>query len=368
MTYQTTITATRNPRWSVLTSDEGSFGCFGILRLRGSSSPLKKLEKRQRNHDRTPPPRSVLDVPPPSLTDLKGYAISGKSAEILGLTAKGERNASISRTSLPVPWRSLSGNDVSSLRSEVKASSLRSDMSSSSLPMRRWPVLMEDENRNTPAAPLDAVRRRLREQSSTSTIRSSSEPAPTRAHSRKWRKSQRPRPNDIEIHAQRMSEVTAKRSSDDAGKDFLDAASPHATPVREDRVPDTNIFDALIEGLLVPESPAEIEKNSRSSTNIRSAAYNTFAWMEQQSEAMMRLSVSEPSRSSWLFGEEKMPSPIVNAGVQTANGSEKRKIERGHKSFGSMDSSTLGVDRRNTLEWIGVSPRDFPVPVVGVTA
>ena len=362
MTTETVITASRNPRWSVLTDKDDFSGCFGILRLRSSSSSLRS---QKNNHDDyMPAPRSVprsnpvdWDPTPPAGSDLKGYSIASKSAEILGLMPKGAPATPVSRTSSPVPWRSLSGNDVSSLRSEVKASSLRSEKSSSSsLSMRRWPVpLADSDNIVTPADPLDAVRRRLREESATSTARSSSAPAIARNYSRKWRKSQRLEVKEIERSSKRDSK--ASRISKESTKDFLDAASSVGTPIKEDEIPDTNKFDKL----LTPtrnDDVASISPSQRSSTRIRSAAFTTFAWMELQAN-MGVAAPSEANRSSWLLVDEKLPSPTAN----TANESKKRSA---HISRASVDSDTLGNrnDKRDTLEWMGVKPADFPVPLV----
>jgi hypothetical protein len=188
----------------------------------------------------------------------------------------------------------------------------------------------------------------LREESAPgggSTARSSSAPAPTRNYSRKWRKSHRVEARETE---------PTPRTSKDSGKDFFDVTSTYTTAIKEDEIPDTNKFDKLA----LPVAECGPATSQRSSARIRSAAYTTFAWMEQQ-EALGRLSTSEPSRSSWLLVDEKLPNPTGN----TANESKKRSAHVPRSSAGSDDSFKKN-DKRDTLEWMGVKPGDFPVPVV----
>ena len=185
-----------------------------------------------------------------------------------------------------------------------------------------------------------------------------------------------------------MGRKRDSKTSSVSSKIFLDSASSiHTgpsegrvvdTPIKEDEIPDTNKFDKLLTPTRNNDlDTASLTPSQRSSTRIRSAAFTTFAWMELQANmAPGTAGGVEANRSSWFLVDDKLPSPTISptgAGVKATGGGanvSKKRASRMSARSGSMDSETLGSagnDRRNTLEWMGVKPGDFPVPVVSVT-
>jgi hypothetical protein len=124
-------------------------------------------------------------------------------------------------------------------------------------------------------------------------------------------------------------------------KDFFDATS-RDNSIEEEEIPDTNKFDTL------PKT------NSHSEDRIKSAAFTTFAWMQLQGEGTNSAG-GTLGRGSWL-----LDTPSSAAAVTRNTANESRKRIQLDEDFVKSD------DKRDTLEWMGVRPGDFPTPVVAV--
>ncbi|KIW04118.1 uncharacterized protein PV09_04928 [Verruconis gallopava] len=316
--YEPRHTFSQQPR-STYEDDDSmvSFGCFGLGRK--SASPTR------RSGDALPKSRPVASAPSTSYglyvastPEVQGYSIQGKSAEVLGLIPKSvPTTPPKTRMSTPVP-RKVRSNTSFSQPKEISAPSLKSN----SPPRQPRAAQVAD--------PLIIVRRRLREEMRNgSNVRSSSAPALARNYSRKWRKS-----HQIE------------EAPDQPAGDFFDASSKDAS-IAEDEIPDTNKFDQTL---------SESKENS---VRIMSAAYTTFAWMKLQEEALNLMSpaATDHARSSWLLDDGKSIKPATN----TANEGKKRTPGSAPGSAGS--DLAKRDDKRDTLEWMGVKPGDFPTPI-----
>lgn len=297
-------------------------GCFGIS-FRSTTPPQRQhsREHMPRTHFDTQRPGALLDPYDLPVSDVKGYSIQGKSAEILGLIPKSTPvTPPKSRTPSPVVWRSTSGNQYS----RSTEPSLVSSKSNASI--RHVETKTSD--------PLILVRRKLREEaeSRSSAVRSSSAPPPpSRNYSRKWRKSQ-----------------GVRVTTPDRPRDFFDTSSMDGS-IEEEEVPDTNKFDTA---------------SKRSSFRIRSAAFTTFAWMKLQDEAASLLDgvSSQQGRGSWLL--DSVTSPPATSAPAVANESKKRT-----HAVTRSEASRLSAkrdDKRDTLEWMGVKPGDFPAMISSV--
>jgi hypothetical protein len=188
--------------------------------------------------------------------------------------------------------------------------------------------------------PLIVVRRRLREEAiggsgrSAGPIRSSSAPPadPARNYSRKWRRSQRGGGGFVVV-----------TPPDKVGsKDFFDTASRDDS-IEEEEIPDINKFDNA------PKTYSD---------RIRSAAFTTFAWMTLQEEAAKLVGGgSDQGRRSWLLDNAPATASVANV----ANESKKRTSPVPQGGEGSPPFVKRD-DKRDTLEWMGVKPGDFPTP------